>query len=141
MTKRKPISIEQFESDCLKVIEHYQSDLALDLLIIHTKRPAIFFAYEMGSHAITLPPFESYPPHGEKVPYLFGAKDRDGILADTGCTLDSHSVKLSKLVHYFNGETITRIDHTKAAQIIDDYKRSMAAQFAKHNGLKATHAA
>lgn len=137
----KKISIEQFERDCLTVIKHYQSDLALDLLMIQAKRPAIFFAYECGSHSITLAPFESYPPHGVRVPYLFGAKDRDGILADTGVTLQTQSVKTAPMVHYFNGETIQRIDHTKAAQIIDAYKRSMAAQFAKHNGHQPTQAA
>lgn len=129
-------SIDQFRADCLEVIESYQSDLDIDLNTILAGTPALFFAYECGSHSIELRPFDTYPPAGDTVPYLFGRADREHILAGVGTTLECESVRNAPLVHYYDGKTIKQIDHARAAIIVQDYRHAMGLQFRKHNGLQ-----
>ena len=93
--KRK-VALEKFKTDCLKVIKYYRSDLDIDMKIVGKKVSAVFFAYECGSHAITLPEFERYPAAGERVRYLFGSADRRHILNETGSTLECESVKVPR---------------------------------------------
>lgn len=136
----KTKTIEQFKTDCLSVIKHYQSDLDYDLEYIKQGKPSLFFAYECGSHCIRLFDFDEYPDKFTRVPYLFGTADREKILSDTGCTLDSESVRNASLVHWFDGNEIRQIDHAKAHQIVRDYKLAMARKFKQWNGLKAVAA-
>lgn len=130
-------TIEQFKHDCLQVIEFYQSDLNYDLEILNAGWPALFFAYKCGSHAIVLHPFESYPPGGDTVPYLFGRADRWHILHQVKSLLECESVKNAPLIHYFDGRRIKLIDIDKAISIVEHYHQSMSNRFRKDNGLRA----
>ena len=125
----KTKTIEQFERDCLAVIQSYQSDLYQDIEIIKSGKASLFFAYDCGSHAIVLRDFAEYPQEGEQVKYLFGTADRWHLLNETGAILECESVKNAPIVHYFDGHKIRQITHEKAARIVEDYKFRMSSKF------------
>ena len=131
----KKTTLDQFKTDCLQVIKHYQTDLDFDLDLIADKKPLICFAYECGSHCVELRDFNQYPNKFERVPFLFGTADREHILDQVGCTLECESIRNASLVHYFDGQTIYRIDHKKAHDLIRDYKHKMRTMFDRFNGL------
>ena len=127
----KKISLHTYQKQTNETVKHYHKDLIYDSRIIAQKKPALFFVYECGSHAIELPSFDQYPAPGEHVRYLFGHADRDRILEQTGSTLQCESVINSPLKYYFDGYQMHAITLNQAITICADYKRNMRDQF--HN--------
>ena len=118
------------------VVTHFRGDINIDLMLIKDGTPAIFYLRSHGTHAVTLYPFNHYPPEGEKVPYLFSRADRHHILEQT-MVLNRHLQDSTecKMVVYFDGTTIKEIDKLKADILVEDYVHDMRNKFKRWNGL------
>ena len=80
--------------------------------------PFISAARETGTDLWPLFPADhsNFPARGERVPYLFGTADREHIARGTASGVQ-HSVKSNRVLHYWNGRTLRRIDGARATAI------------------------
>jgi len=85
--------------------------------------PFLHAAHSTGTHMIAFPPADSdlYPPHGVRVPYLFGHADRKhilkGVLDVVKWLVNERGYVLNGWVmHFYNGLTWKPITADKALQ-------------------------
>jgi hypothetical protein len=125
---------EQLEAAVLPMMTDYQGDLTKWDRAMIEKNPGMLFlhyARESNTYLIMLMPPSDYPPRGEYVPYLFGQADRRHIVSQVTEMAEYFTMRsnLPKLVHYFDGKRLRKIDEGEAKRIAWVYRRATEAAF------------
>jgi hypothetical protein len=117
-----------------KVIKSYRDDLfihdfnALEADDTRNRQVSPFFhvAYESGTILDIMYPIHDYPYGDKTIPYLFGTCNKFQLLEQVGYSLRSgQSCHDFALVHYFDGETLRKIDIEEGQAILVEYKAKM----------------
>jgi len=132
----------QIKEQSLPHIEAYHDDLLKhDRTWIrhHPGQEFIHFTRECGTHVCILWPFESYPPAGECVPFLFGQAGRDHILKETMSYVEHYektTVEDPKLILHHKDGKVKAITLAKARQIVTEYQHKMHRLFREDSGVR-----
>lgn len=112
------------------IVKHYREDIEIDKDILSKGHPTVFYLREYGTHATEMPPLSVYPAEGVRVKYLFGTKDRRGLLRQLVLANDLHLANSEvQLIVYFTGTDIKVIDADKAKAIVDEYVSRLSYEF------------
>lgn len=138
MTPQKSKTIYmQVKERALPLMTHYQTDLTKhdrNALRNHDGTPFLHFTRETATHIVFFDSADSekWPPHGERVKYLFGTADRYHILNELMATPNHYDDPLSlpcKLVLYFDGYRLKEIDTKQAIAITQQYIADIKRQW------------
>ena len=120
---------ETIKKNALPHIESYLNDLDIDKKIIDENPgiPFIHFTGKNGTDIELLPPYdhESYPPKGEKIPYLFGFADREHILRQKREVLSCYKSSRNELIQYYDGRKVKKIPFVQSVLIIRAYTENI----------------
>ncbi len=122
----KKITIEAMLQQAYDRLQNYHNDIEIDRNSINTFPgvPFIHLSRDNGTHMIILQTEENLPAPGEQVPYLFGTRDRAGVIIGIKESFDyfmSRDDEHHYTVHYFNGEEVKKINMKTADEIVNDY--------------------
>lgn len=126
---------EQLQAMAIVHIKSYMDDL-----MVHDKRdicdnpsvPFIHFTGETGTNLFFLRPYDSeyWPKKGEKAPFIFGYAGREHMLKDGLSVVPLQpNYGRDKLVMYFDGKRLKKIDQTRANSIAAEYTAKILAQW------------
>ena len=117
------------------IVKYYRDDLTKHdrrTFQENPSRPFLHFSRECGTHLITLDSAESYPPVGENAPFLFGTKQREGILADVlGCTKRNSTTETTELILHWDGQKLRQLTASQAVDVARDYCDGIRGEWAK----------
>lgn len=116
-----------YRESCNQVVRHFHSDIDIDVRIMSEGIRAVFWAHEMGTHAVPLWTLEQLPKRGEKRSYLFGEATAREIV--NGSTSIMRTACPDSIWHYFDGNDLRSISIIKAQDIVADYIDVMTAAF------------
>jgi hypothetical protein len=116
---------------CLHFMQGYKRDLEihdLDAIEKYTSVPFLHWTRANGTHIEFLISNEHLPKEGQRVPFLFGTNDREGILDSMVMMAEYWLRPFAEqifTVHYFDGEVLREIDKKKAVEIAKQHRQKM----------------
>lgn len=116
-----------YRDRCNHVVRSYKSDIEVDIQIMNEGIRAVFFAHEMGTHAVPLWTLEQLPSKGETRSYLFGEATAREIV--NGATSIMRQACPKAIWHYFDGSDLREVKSIEAGDIVADYIDVMTAAF------------
>lgn len=118
---------QDYRERCGHVVRSYKDDIEIDIQIMNEGICAVFWAYEMGTHAVPLWTLEQLPSKGETRSYLFGEATAREIV--NGATSIIRKACPNSIWHYFDGSELREVSHIEAQDIVADYIDVMTAAF------------
>ena len=98
--------------------------------------PFIHYTRENGTHMVVLQPSDQYPKDGEKVRYLFGEVNREGLLQKK---MEEHDALMAtfgsviELILYFDGADLVQIDADRARGTIFSYQCGVRTEWSQQS--------
>lgn len=121
----------QLEEAVYLHLKSFQTDLTVhdfSWIMSNPKTPFLHAANENGTHLIALVDADKYPATGEKVKYLFSYADREHLLnqvVQMAVTLVEPSGYNARICHYYDGETLSKINRIDFVEKARTYARNI----------------
>lgn len=114
----------------------FLSDLQVDKKLIRQNEgvPFLHWCRDGGTSIELLKKANAYPAPGERIPFLFGTKNREGLVAVPMDVAEYYRQYESReqvdvTAHYFDGRHLRQIDTRKALDIARDYRRRIESEW------------